>query len=174
MSTPESLRQLRDELENGIGTEVDKSQPLTDVQTMDDVLANLQAPRQFKMLLLGMFGLLALGLAVVGIYGVVAYGVTQRVQEIGIRMALGAARGDVLWLVAAQGLRLALTGVGMGIVVALALTRFMASLLFGVSPFDPLTFVGVVFLLTLVALAACYIPARRAMRVDPMVALRYE
>jgi ABC-type antimicrobial peptide transport system permease subunit len=126
------------------------------------------------MILLVVFAGAALLLAEVGIYGVVSYSVSQRTQEMGIRIAVGAGPGDVLRLVLGQGTRAALLGIAFGITAALALTRLMESLLFGVSATDPLTFLVVATLLTLVALAASYIPARRAMRVDPMVALRHE
>ena len=126
------------------------------------------------MLLLGLFAALALILAAVGIYGAMAHAVNQRRHEIGIRTALGAQRGDVLRLVLSDGAKIVLFGIASGIAGALALTRLMASLLFEVKPTDPMTFASVATLLALVALAACYIPARRAMRVGPMVALRYE
>jgi ABC-type antimicrobial peptide transport system permease subunit len=126
------------------------------------------------MILLGVFAALALGLASLGIYGVISYLVGQRTQEIGVRLALGAKRVDVLRLILGEGMRMAALGLAAGLLASLGLTRLMAGLLFGVSATDPLTFVSVAALLAIVALAACYIPARRAMRVDPIVALRYE
>jgi ABC-type antimicrobial peptide transport system permease subunit len=144
------------------------------VDTMDAVIADSLASRRFFMILLGIFALLALVLSSVGIYGVISYLVGQRTHEIGIRVALGAQRSDVMKLVLGEGTKMALIGVGIGIVAALMLTRLMSKMLFGVSAADPLTFGGVALLLTLVALAACYMPARRATRVDPIIALRYE
>jgi putative ABC transport system permease protein len=148
--------------------------PVSDVHAMDDLIAVSLAQQRFNMLLLGLFAALALILAAVGIYGAIAYAVNQRRHEIGIRIALGARRSDVLRLVLGDGAKIALFGITFGIAGALVLTRLMASLLFEVKPTDPATFAGVAILLALVALAACCIPARRAMRVDPMVALRYE
>jgi putative ABC transport system permease protein len=148
--------------------------PVSDVHAMDELIAVSLAQQRFNMLLLGLFAALALILAAVGIYGAISYSATQRTHEIGIRTALGAQRRDVLRLVMRDGAKIAFLGIAFGIAGALALTRLMASLLFEVKPTDPATFTGVAILLALVALAACYIPARRAMRVDPMVALRYE
>jgi putative ABC transport system permease protein len=153
---------------------IDRDQPLTNLRTMEQVLAQSIARQRFNMTLIAIFSVVGLVLASVGIYGVISYSVTQRTHEIGIRMALGAQRRDVLKLVLGQGILLALIGVGIGLFAALALTRVMSSLLFGVSATDPLTFGAVALLLATVALLACFIPARRAMRVDPMVALRYE
>jgi len=148
--------------------------PVTDIGAIPQLVdATLEQPR-FQTLLLGLFSGLALTLAAVGIYGVISYSVIQRTHEIGIRMSLGAQPSQVLRLVMGQGAKLALAGIVVGIAAALALTRLMRSLLFEVSPADPLTFAGIAVLLVAVALAACYIPARRAMRVDPMTALRYE
>jgi putative ABC transport system permease protein len=141
---------------------------------MDEVVSNSFAARRLSMILLGVFAALALALACVGIYGVISYLVGQRTHEIGVRMALGAQRRDVLRLVIGHGARMALIGVAIGMGAALGLTRLMANQLFGVSAHDPLTFAGVAMVLIMVAVAACYIPARRAMRVDPVVALRHE
>jgi putative ABC transport system permease protein len=148
--------------------------PVSDVHTMDELMAGSLAQQRFNVLLLGLFAALALILAAVGIYGAMAYAVNQRTHEIGIRTALGAQRRDVLRLVMRDGANIALFGIASGIAGALVLTRLMASLLFEVKPTDPQTFAGVAILLALVALTACYIPARRATRVDPMLALRYE
>jgi putative ABC transport system permease protein len=144
------------------------------LRTMSDVISQSLAEKRFAMVLLGVFAALAVVLSSVGIYGVISYIAAQRTQEIGIRMALGAEKGTILRMVLSEGGTMALIGVGIGLAAAFALTRLMASILFGVSTHDPLTYLAVATLLLLVALAACYVPARRATRVDPMVALRYE
>jgi putative ABC transport system permease protein len=154
--------------------EVNAEQPVYNVRPVTQLLAQSVARRRFNMLLLGTFAALALVLAALGIYGVMAYSVTRRTHELGIRLALGAQRGDILRLVVGQGMVLVGTGAALGLVAALLGARLMASLLFGVSALDPLTYFGVALLLAAVALVACLIPARRATRVDPMVALRYE
>ena len=154
--------------------EIDPRQVVYNVQTMDDVVATSYAARQLTMMLLGVFAGLALLLACVGIYGVISYFVGQRTQEIGIRMAMGAQRADILQLVPGEGTKMALLGAAVGVAASLGLTRLMARQLYGVSAHDPFTYVSVALLLMLVAIAACYIPARRAMRVDPMASLRCE
>jgi len=153
---------------------VDPLVPTGPVRSMQQVLSRSLALRSFLMTLLSLFASLALLLASVGIYGVVAYAVSQRTREIGVRMALGARRADVLRLVLTEAMKLILAGVALGVAAALALTKAIASLLYGVSAADPLILASVILLLVLVSLAACYVPARRAVRVDPMVALRYE
>jgi putative ABC transport system permease protein len=154
--------------------EIDSREVIYNVQTLDEVVSNSFAARRLSMILLGIFAALALLLACVGIYGVISYLVGQRTHEIGVRVALGAQGNDVLRLIIGQGARMALVGVAIGTAAALALTRLMSNQLFGVSAHDPLTFAAVAILLIIVAVAACYIPARRAMRVDPMVALRHD
>ncbi len=153
---------------------LDNQIPVTRAQTMKEVMASSIAAQRFNMTLMGIFASVALLLAVVGIYGVMSYSVAQRTREIGIRSALGATRTDVLGLVLKHGLRLTITGLAAGIAAALAATRLMSSLLYGVSATDPATFVVVSALLAGVALGACFVPARRAAKVDPMIALRYE
>ena len=155
-------------------TSLEPNAPLYNVETMEQYLTLSAAQARFNAVLLAVFAGLALLLASVGLYGIISYSVSQRTQEIGVRMALGAERRDVLWMVIGQGLKLALAGVAIGIAGAMVLTRFLASLLYGVTPTDPLTFIAVSLILVAVALLACYIPARRAAKVDPMVALRYE
>jgi putative ABC transport system permease protein len=150
---------------------LDKDQPIYNVRTMDDEVMNSLGTRRVSMQLFAVFAIAALLLAAIGIYGVMAYSVTQRTQEIGIRMALGAQRSDVLALVIGQGMRLTVIGVVVGVAGAFALTRLMANLLFGVAATDPLTFVAIPLLLLFVALVACYLPARRAARLDPTIAL---
>lgn len=150
---------------------LDKEQPVANVVTLNELLASSVAQRQFSLLLLGVFAMIALLLAAVGIYGVLSYAVTQRTNEIGIRMALGAGERAILQLVVGQGLRLTLLGVTTGLVAAYALTRLMSTLLFEVSATDPLTFAVIAVLLVFIALLACWIPARRATKVDPLVAL---
>ena len=154
--------------------QIDPRQVVYNVQTMDDVVATSYAARRLTMILLTGFAALALMLACVGIYGVISYLVGQRTQEIGIRMALGAQRRDILVLVLGEGTKMALIGAAIGIATSLALTRLMAKQLFGVSAHDPLTYASVALVLMLVAIAACYVPARRAVRVDPMTSLRCE
>lgn len=154
--------------------EIDPNQPLVKIRTMEENMATTVAQPRFRAWLIGILAMLALVLAAVGVYGVMSYTVTQRTSEIGIRVTLGALPQDVFRIIVGEGLRLALFGVGVGLVAALALTRLLQSFLFGISAYDPLTFIGVSVLLTLVAVAASYFPARRATRVDPMIALRYE
>ena len=153
---------------------IDRNQPVANIKTMSDVVADTVAPRKFNMLLFALFALIAMVLAALGIYGVMAYSVAERTHEVGIRMALGAQQSDLLGLIVRNGLMLTLIGVAIGLAIAFALTRLMTTLLFGVTPTDAITFAGVSAFLILVALIACYIPARRATKVDPLVALRYE
>jgi predicted permease len=153
---------------------MNSDQVMYGVQTMEEIIAESLAARRVSMIVLGVFAALALGLASMGIYGVISYLVGRRTHEIGIRMALGAKQSDVLRMVLGEGLKMVVLGVVIGLLAAAGLTRLMANLLFGVSATDPLTFAGVGMILTIVALAACFVPARRAMRVDPIVALRYE
>ncbi|MGA8409697.1 MAG: ABC transporter permease [Candidatus Acidiferrales bacterium] len=154
--------------------DIDKDLPVTDIETLPEALSVSVAQPRFRTLLLGLFGVIALLLAAVGIFGVLSYSVARRTHEIGIRMALGATPRAILRLVLTESARLVLVGLAVGILVALGVTRYLSSLLFAVHPADPLTFLGVAVLLTAVALIACYVPARRAMRVDPIVSLRYE
>jgi putative ABC transport system permease protein len=154
--------------------QMDAELPMSSLVTMDQLLADSLSRSRFTMFLLGLFAALALVLTAVGIYGVIAYSVAQRTHEIGVRMALGAQRRDVLGLVLGQGTRLTVIGVALGIIAGLALTHLMGSLLYGISAHDPLTFAAVSLLLIAVAFLASYIPALNATRVNPTVALRYE
>jgi putative ABC transport system permease protein len=154
--------------------DINPNQPVVRVRTMEENISGSVSEPRFRATLLAIFAGTALVLAIVGLYGLMVFTVNQRVHEIGIRMTLGAGRGDILRMVIAQGLRLAISGVLVGIAASLALSRILSGFLYGVSPTDPVTIVGVAVLLTFVALLASYLPARHAMRVDPMVALRYE
>jgi putative ABC transport system permease protein len=154
--------------------ELDPSLPVAQVRLMEEVIAAANARPRFLTVLLSMFSFVALALAAVGIYGVMSFMVARRTQEFGIRMAIGAGPADVLHLVLTQGLQIGLIGVALGLGGAFVLTRFIRQLLFGVAAFDPVTFAATAALLMLVIASACYFPARRATRVDPMVALRYE
>jgi putative ABC transport system permease protein len=153
---------------------LDPDQPVTSIRTMDELLERTLSEAKFGLLLFGLFAVLALVLAAIGIYGVMATSVTQRTHEIGLRMALGAQKRDVLRVVIGEGMLLVVIGIAAGLAAALALTRLMSTLLFGVSATDPATLVFITVLLAAVALLACYLPARRATKVDPLVALRYE
>ncbi|MCI0662938.1 MAG: ABC transporter permease [Acidobacteria bacterium] len=168
-NNPQSLvPAVRDEIKK-----LDRDLPVYNIRTMDQVLGSVLERERFTMLLMSIFATVALVLAAVGLYGVMSYSVNQRTHELGIRMALGARRRDVMLLVVGQGIKLAATGVVIGLAGAFALTRMMKTLVFGISATDPLTFSIIALLLTLVALLACWIPARRATKVDPMIALRY-
>jgi len=152
----------------------DRNLAISQVVTMDSVVSDANAQPRFEMMLLSIFAAVALVLAAVGIYGVISYSASRRTHEIGVRMSLGATRADVLLLVVRQGVWLAVAGSLAGVAGALLLSRLMAGLLYGVKPTDPVTFAAVAVGLGAVAMLACYIPARRAMRIDPMRALRYE
>jgi predicted lysophospholipase L1 biosynthesis ABC-type transport system permease subunit len=157
-----------------VNAKMSSEQVMYGAETMDEIIAGTLAARRFSMILLGAFAALALLLATIGVYGVISYSVGRRTNEIGIRIALGARRSDVFALVLREGMRLALAGTLLGAIAGMALTRLLSDLLFGVSAHDPLPFACVAIVLDSVAAAACWIPARRAMRVDPILALRYE
>jgi len=158
----------------GVVRRLDKDLPIYRTRELAQIVSESSSQRRFVALLLTLLASIALTLAAIGIYGVVAYSVASRQHEIGVRIALGAQRTAILGIVVWQGLRLALIGVGIGVAAAFGLTRFLSSLLYGVKPTDPITFIAVSLILIAVALLACYIPARRAATVDPMVALRHE
>jgi predicted permease len=164
---------LLDSIRN-VSQQISSAQVIFGAQSLEAVITDSLAGRRFSMILFGAFAVLALLLASVGIYGVISYVVGQRTHEIGIRMALGACRSDILRLILQGAGKLTLIGIAVGLVSALILTRLMARLLYGIGPSDPLTFIAVPVILISVALLACYLPARRATKVDPMVALRYE
>jgi putative ABC transport system permease protein len=154
--------------------QIDKNVPMAQAMTMDEIVSSSVAQPRLEAILLGLFGGLALVLATIGIYGVMAYSVSQRTSEIGVRMALGASPSSVLYMVLKHGMELTGVGLAIGFVLAFGLTRLMSKLLFGISATDPATFTAVLVLLAAVAMLACYLPARRATQVDPNVALRYE
>ena len=153
---------------------LDSEQPIYSPRTMGDIRAESVAPERLNLTLLSLFAGIALVLAIVGIYGVMSYAVTQRTREIGIRMAIGASRTDVFKMILGQGMKLTLLGVGIGLLGAFALTRLMATMLFGVEPTDATTFGSIAVLLITIALLACYLPGRRATKVEPTISLRYE
>ena len=153
---------------------IDKDQPVTAIRTVNEVIASTTAPRRFNTLLLAIFAAVAMALAATGVYSVISYSVTQRAQEVGVRMALGAQPGDVIRLILKQGLALTFIGVAAGVLGGIAAARAMSGLLYGVTATDPATFVAISLLLVIVATLACYLPARRAARVEPMAALRSE
>jgi ABC-type antimicrobial peptide transport system permease subunit len=165
----DSISSVRDELRA-----IDPSLPVSDVKTMSDQIGSALSAMSLASTLVGVFGVVALLLASIGLYGVMAYAVARRTREIGIRMALGAQVGDVLRMIIRQGMILTVVGIGIGLAGAYALTRTVSSLLYGVSPTDPAVFAIIGVVLVGVALGACFIPARRASKVDPMIALRYE
>jgi putative ABC transport system permease protein len=153
---------------------IDPDQPIYGIRTMNEIRSDSIAPERLNLTLMGIFAGIALVLAVVGIYGVMSYSVTQRTHEIGIRMAIGAQPTDVFRMILGHGMKLALIGVGLGLIGAYALTRLMATMLFGVEPTDKVTFASIAVILTIVALLACYLPGRRATKVEPVISLRYE
>jgi putative ABC transport system permease protein len=154
--------------------DINKNQPLTDIKTLEQIKSESMVGDRLRSLLLGVFAGIALLLSAVGIYGVISYSVTQRTGEIGIRAALGASRGNLLGLILRHGIWMTGTGLAIGLLGALGLTRLLATLLFGVGAWDPLTIISVAAVLGFIGLLACYVPARRATKVDPVVALRYE
>jgi putative ABC transport system permease protein len=172
-NSPSSLSALAADIRNQLRA-IDPSEPVNQIVTLEESLSNSVAQRRFQMILLGIFASVALIIAMVGIYGVISYAVSQHTHEIGIRMALGAQASDVLRMVIWRGLSLALIGVTLGLAAALALTRVMKNLLFEVSTTDPATFVLIALLLVVAAMIASYIPARRATKVDPLLAIRNE
>jgi len=173
MRTAADPRQESSALRSAV-SDIDPNQPIVKVRTMEDNMAATVAQPRFRTWLIGIFAALALLLAAVGIFGVMSYSVTQRTNEIGIRVTLGAQPGDVFRTVVGEGLRFALFGVAIGIAAGLVLTRLLASFLYGISASDPTTFIAVAIILVAVSAAASFFPARRATRVDPIIALRYE
>ena len=153
---------------------LDSGIPLNRVQSMDELIGESLAERQFNMSLLGLFAGLAMILVVVGVYGVISYNVSQRTNEIGIRIAIGARRANILKMILGQGARMAAAGLAIGALGAYASTRLMTKVLFGVAPTDPATFVAVILLMSVTVIAACFVPAAKAVRVDPIAALRHE
>jgi len=153
---------------------VDSDQPIYNIRSMNEIRAESVAPERLNLMLLSIFAGIALVLAIVGIYGVMSYSVAQRTHEIGIRMAIGAQPRDVFRMILGQGMVLAVIGIAFGLVGAFGLTRLMRSMLFGVEPTDPLTFAAIALILATVAMVACYLPGRRATKVDPTISLRYE